>query len=395
MDILTATLGVLLGILTGITPGIHVNTAIALLAAGRQINKDIMILIISASIAHTFADVIPATFLGIPDVSFAVSVYPAHEMCLEGRGIEAVAISTFSGIIAVILTVPLFFLMLKYLRNGYTESIVLPVLMLTSIFIIFREKGDIFAGRHSRILGYVKALTVFTLSGILGIIVFKLNVKNLLLPLFSGLFAFPILYRGVRGIKNLPEQEVGVKLKPLSALTGTLSGSIVSLFPGISSGVASALAVSPFKESEADNYVSATGAANTSNALLCFAVLMSTGKSRSGAALALRTIYRVLNPVDILLLCIFSALLSATVTILLGIFTEKVLRKLNLRILCFMSLIFLTLAILYLTKATGLLLFIISIPVGLLPEMLEVKRLNCMGCLLLPLTLSRLGLIGF
>ncbi len=395
MDILTAILGVLLGIFTGITPGIHVNTAIALLVAGRQINKELTILIISATIAHTFADAIPATFLGIPDVSFAVSAYPAHEMCLEGRGIEAVTISAFSGIIAVVLTLPLFFLMLKYLRGGYTESLVLPVLVLTSIFIVFREKGDIFGGRHSRVLNCIKALTVFTLSGILGTLVFKLNAKNLLLPLFSGLFAFPILYRGARGTKNLPGQEVGVKLKPLSALTGTLSGSLVSLFPGISSGVASALAVSPFKESEADNYVSATGAANTSNALLCFAVLMSTGKSRSGAALALRTIYRILNPADILLLCVFSALLSAILTILLGIFTERVLRRLNLRILCSVSLIFLTLAVLYLTKVTGLLLFALSIPVGLLPEILEVKRLNCMGCLLLPLTLSRLGLTGF
>jgi len=394
VDILVAVLGVFLGTLTGIIPGIHVNTAIALLSASRPVDKNLIIVVISASIAHTFSDVIPATFLGIPDESFAVSVYPAHEMSLDGRGIEAITISTFSGVIAAIASIPLFYAILRFIKVSYLEEFILPILILTSLFVII-ERGNSFAGRYSPFFSSMKALMVFTLSGIIGIAVFKLSSnKDLFLPLFSGLFAFPILYRGVKGIRNLPEQSILVKLKPLSALMGTVSGMIVSLFPGISSGVASLLAVSPLKESDAENYVSATGAANTANALLCFAVMISAGRARSGATLALKQVYKILNPADILILCLFSVVLSAIITILAGILAERILRLINLRALCLISLIFVISAVILLTGVTGLLLFTVSCLVGLLPEKLDVKRLNCMGCLLLPLMFVRLGLMG-
>jgi len=121
-------------------------------------------------------------------------------------------------------------------------------------------------------------LIVFFTSGVLGVVAFDPDFNGLI-PLFSGLFAFPVLYQGLRSGMSLPRSERKACLKFKSALTGTLSGALVSLFPGISAGVASAIAVSPFRESDSESYVSATGAANTANAILYVAVLFGSRQS--------------------------------------------------------------------------------------------------------------------
>ena len=42
--------------------------------------------IVAMSIAHTFLDFIPSTFLGAPECETALSVLPAQGMLLEGSG---------------------------------------------------------------------------------------------------------------------------------------------------------------------------------------------------------------------------------------------------------------------------------------------------------------------
>ncbi len=382
--ILTAIEGVILGSFTGIMPGIHVNTAIIFLATIFPPNLSLVVLVISASIAHTFADVIPSTFLGVPDESFAVSVYPAHEMAMDGRGFEAVSTATFSGVAATLLSLPLFFLIL-HLNYMVVKEFTLPVLAAVSLFIIAGERGDFLSGRFNVWFSRLKALAVFLLSGVLGIVAFGLSFNGLL-PLFSGLFAFPVLYQGFRSGVTLPESERKVSFRMKSTLTGTVSGALVSLFPGISSGVASAIAVSPFSESDSESYVSAAGAANTANAILCLSVLSAFGKARNGAALALKA--TGFTPgIQLIPVLTFSAFLSAIVTLLLADLFDKTVAKINQKILSFLSLLIVLLAVFALTGVEGMALFAVSSAAGMLPVKLGVRRLNCMGCLLLPLIL--------
>ena len=106
-------LGVVLGTVSGILPGIHANTlAGTLLSLQAALLPVIGPLALAATmfaalITHTFVDAIPTTFLGIPDADTALAVLPAHALCLEGSGEEAVRIAALGSACAMIIAVPL------------------------------------------------------------------------------------------------------------------------------------------------------------------------------------------------------------------------------------------------------------------------------------------------
>ena len=106
-------LGVLLGTFSGLAPGVHANTlASALLAAGAGLGallgeEGLAAAMFAALITHSFLDNIPATFLGVPEPDTALAVLPAHALCLEGRGEEAVRCSALGSALAMGFAVPL------------------------------------------------------------------------------------------------------------------------------------------------------------------------------------------------------------------------------------------------------------------------------------------------
>jgi len=160
--LLFALIGVGFGVLTGLTPGVHVNNiAILMLTlspamlAGLLFLEDYGIsvsfitvllctIIIATSIAHTFLDFIPSTFLGAPEGETALSVLPAHSMLLEGRGYEAVALSA-TGSFGAILCAFIFILPFRYIigppLNGYLflKQIMVFVLICISIILVTTE----------------------------------------------------------------------------------------------------------------------------------------------------------------------------------------------------------------------------------------------------------------
>jgi putative membrane protein len=157
-----AALGVGFGVLTGLTPGVHVNNIAILmltispgLLAGLMFLQDFGIsisfitillctVIIATSIAHTFLDFIPSTFLGAPEGETALSVLPAHSMLLEGRGYEAVALSAM-GSFGAILCAFLFILPFRYLIGPpvsgylYLKQIMVFLLICISIILVTTE----------------------------------------------------------------------------------------------------------------------------------------------------------------------------------------------------------------------------------------------------------------
>ncbi|GEM_PF-589128 len=384
-DISISLLGAFIGFVAGLIPGIHINNFILFLMKfkGYYNNLQFLLIVISSSIAYSFSDVIPSTFLGIPDESMAVSVYPAHEMVLEGDGIEAIALATFSGLFSILFLSSIFILFANFNIYNKLKFLTPLVLILILLVLLFQEKGDLFAGKYSKIVQRTKALFLIVVSGFLGFLAFRYNPPKFT-PLFSGLFAFPVILQGIRRKSEIPKQKLKFRPKLLPSISGSIGGVFTSIFPGISSGIASTMAVIPFKEKDARSYVSATGAANTANALMCFAVLMSSGVGRSGASSAIKDFMPVLNPFDVLILCIFSALFSAILTLISAIFIGKLIPKINTKLLCYFAL-FIVLITVLIDGLSSILLFIISSLVGLIPEKLKVKRINCMGSLIVPL----------
>jgi TctA family transporter len=122
--VLLSVFGTFLGVLTGLTPGIHVNlVAASFVAAHTQLivfvsfivgwaeptHADILVLIccviVANAVSHTFLDYIPSVFLGAPDADTALSVLPGHRMLMKGRGFEAVLLSAFGSLIALVVFV--------------------------------------------------------------------------------------------------------------------------------------------------------------------------------------------------------------------------------------------------------------------------------------------------
>lgn len=91
MSFLAALAGVVSGMVTGLLPGLHVNTVTALLlgagaacaAAGFEFST-LLAFICALAISHTFFDVVPGLFLGVPgDEAFAL--LPGHRQFERGE----------------------------------------------------------------------------------------------------------------------------------------------------------------------------------------------------------------------------------------------------------------------------------------------------------------------
>jgi putative membrane protein len=398
-------IGVVLGVIRGLNPGIHTNTFAALLLSYIPLlstfltPEEIAVVIFANAITHTFLDIIPSVFLGVPDEDTSIAVLPAHEMVLEGRGVEAISISAFSSLFSFLIAIPFFALYLVVLPELYEPiSKATPFfLVVASAFLILSERSEIFEGSLSVWRKRLYALLVFLVSGFLGYVSLKyaymaeVNVaSSVLLPLLTGLFASPTLIAGMMSKSKIPSQIKTAKIPSASGvLSGSLAGMLVSLFPGVSSGIATVIASARMRERE--KFIASLSAANTSNAFLCFAVLFAIHKARSGAADAFS---KIVEPngfaVQIVIIGIVVALASTLLTLTFARIFAKYISKLNSAVLSAIVFCFTVIFNYLMTGAFGLAIFAIATPIGLSTLFLRIRRVSCMGCLMLPAILLRI-----
>ena len=119
-------IGILIGTTTGMIPGIHVNTAGAILFASSGVllgfisPEFLCVIMVSMSIAHALIEFVPSMLLGVPQEATATSVLPGHRMVLQGRSkevIRIVAVGGFGAIIVTILMLPVFAIILPALHD--------------------------------------------------------------------------------------------------------------------------------------------------------------------------------------------------------------------------------------------------------------------------------------
>ncbi len=231
-------IGSCFGIVTGITPGIHINLVAALLLSISPFllkhvpGVFLVTVIVAMSVVHTFLDFIPSCFLGAPEESTAMSALPAHVLLLQGRGFEAVklaSVGSFLGLLTVVLLLPLLLVAVPWIFT-HLQNYIGIILLVVVIYMILREK----TWRNK-----FWAFFIFMLAGIFGVIVFSLNMKDPLFPMLSGLFGISMLLTSLSQKVKIPEQRISNDL-PVSKMelfksiiAGTVSGSLVSIFPGI------------------------------------------------------------------------------------------------------------------------------------------------------------------
>lgn len=407
--ILFAFIGILAGTFTGLMPGIHTNLVGTLLVtlsaslSGLVQPIYLIVLIVAMAITNTFIDFIPSIFLGCPDTETELSILPGHEMLKQGQGYQAVMLTNYGSIAAifiVLLITPIAFVALPKLQEVLLTKIQIPqlefippvpvmalLLIVIVILLIFSEKKKF------------HALLVFSLTGILGLIVLNLtSLKEPLLPLLSGLFGASSLIMSIKTKPKIPEQEI-ISLKPnkkmISPLIGaTIASPISSLLPGLGSGQA-AVVGSSISKTDSKSFLVLLGATNTLGMSFSFITLYLIFRSRTGAAAAINSLMGQFS-FQVLILILITVLVSGIISFFL---TEKLARffsnkisKVNYSLISWIILMILTGVILAISGVLGLIVFAISTITGIYCISYQIRRTHMMGCLLIPTIVFYLGL---
>jgi putative membrane protein len=385
-------LGILIGTITGILPGIHINLVSAFLlsiSASLLLHFPplaLVIFLVSLSITHTFIDFIPSIFLGAPDEdNNALSILPGHDMLIKGKAYEAVVLTLYgslSALIIILIFSPLFFYFLKDIYI-YAERIMPFILILTSCFLIYFEKS-------SRIW----AVIIFLLSGFLGLATLNLPIKESLLPLFTGLFGISSLITSISKKQKLPEQKIQ-SLKtiglPKNSIMKSISASIIasplcSFLPGMGSGQAAVIGSQVIGDLNRKEFLFLLGSINTIVTGLSFITLYTINKARTGVAAAVEQIMN-LSPQDLVIITltiILAGILFFIIAIKLAKFFSKHITKINYSKLSLFIILFLMLIVFLVSGFLGLILMLVSTIVGLTCIYSGIRRTHLMGCLILP-----------
>lgn len=411
--------GFLLGVVSGLTPGIHVNNLALLLLGIAPLAPlplpYIAVLILSNYIAHTFFDIVPSVFIGAPDEETALAVLPGHRLLLEGRGIEAIKLSATGSALSVPISLtmmPVLSILFIHLYAS-VESMTPHILIAILIFMVFMEREEEIPGQgsfsFSRQRRRLFAILSISLSGLLGTFAFRYQdiftplipiPSSFLFPLLTGLFGAPIIAQSIRNKPQIPEQdkrEIAMKKKNIfkNSFIGSLSGSLVSWLPGVSSGVATVLA-RYFVRGESEEFIISLSSVNTSNALYNLLFFYLLGISRSGAINGVKSLLGFISLdwfLIFLAVAVLISLFSYIALLHLSPSLSLIFTRLNYTTLNISILIFLFGMILLFTGINGILLFLLSFFVGSALQKLGVKRTNAMSCIMIPIILMRFNII--
>ena len=384
--------GILAGVFAGLLPGIHPNL-IAVLVSSSSIfllnymqSLTLAIFITSLAISNVFISIIPSIFLGAPDAETALSILPGHKMLLQGRGYEAIAISTIgalAGIILAIVSTPLIILLTKFLYS-ITSSIIGYILIIICIWLILKDN-------HSKLF----ALILFILSGCLGLAALNSIAKEPLFPLLSGLFGTSSLLLSLKSKTTIPFQEITYPIIKkskgiLTIILASLAGCIACILPGLGTSQIAALSSSFTRKIKGKYFLLMLGALNSVNIVVSFIALYAINRSRNGAVLAISRIIDKIGQKELILFLASTLVVAGISTILtlkISKVFSKIIEKINYEKLCIFTLLFITVLVFLISSWFGILILAVSTALGILPQLKGTNRNHLMGCLLVPIIL--------
>lgn len=403
--VIACLLGVGIGTITGMTPGIHVNTAGAILFAVSTIllsfvsPEFLCVLMVSMSIAHALLEFVPSMLLGVPEEGTALTVLPGHKMVLEGRSKEAiriVSIGGFGAIIVTILLLPIFAIVLPPTYE-FLKPVTWILLLIASIYLIYKVT--------STLKGFLGSLLLFILSGILGWIIFQAPLSSgiSLMCVFSGLFGISTILFSLNDNSTIPHQNKFYELdldnaKIKSIITGGTTGAILGFLPGFGPAQGSVIAQSASGQSNNDdenttNFLLVISGLNTSDCLFSLIAIYLIGNPRSGIAVYMSYLISEFN-LSHLIAFIFASLISVSLSLALclklGDSFSKLMsgidyRKLSIAVIVLQVILLYIFGLYYQAPLLYLTLMLVtSTAMGLLPHYLDVGKSHLMGVLIIP-----------
>lgn len=398
-------IGIAIGATTGMIPGIHVNTAGAIIFASSTFLLTIVspeflcVLMVSMSIAHALIEFIPSMLLGVPQEGTATSILPGHRMVLQGRSkevIRIVSVGGFGAILVIISMLPLFAIVLPTLHD-VTKPFTWIILLVASIYLTHSLTGNF--------RDFLWSLLLFALSGILGWIIFQTPISSgiTLMCVFSGLFGISTIIFSLNDSSTIPHQNPFYELnidydKFKSIFAGGMTGAILGFLPGFgpAQGTVIAQAVSGTNDNKDDdtaNFLLATSGLNVSDCLFSLIAIYIIGNPRSGIAVYMSYLIFEMG-LNHLAIFIFASLIAVSVSLVLslklGDSFSRLMSGVDYKKLS-ISVIVLQIAILYLFifyyKAPVIymtLALITSTAMGMLPHYIGVGKSHLMGVLIIP-----------
>lgn len=398
-------IGILIGTLTGMIPGIHVNTAGAILFAssafllGFLSPEFLCVLMVSMSIAHALTEFVPSMLLGVPQEGTATSILPGHRMVLQGRSkevIRIVAVGGFGAIVITILMMPVFAVALPFLHE-LTKPYTWIILLSASVYLTYaltNSKRD-----------FAWSLLLFLLSGILGWAIFQTPISSgvSLMCIFSGLFGISTILFSLNDNSTIPHQNSFYELnidfnKFKSIFAGGITGAILGFLPGFgpAQGTVIAQAASGINDNSEDdtvNFLLATSGLNISDCLFSLMAIYIIGNPRSGIAVYMSYLISDMS-ISHLVIFIFASLIAVSISLILclklGDSFSKLMggvdyRKLSIAVIIlqigilYIFILYYKAPIFYMTLA-----LITSTALGMLPHYVGVGKSHLMGVLIVP-----------
>lgn len=399
-EIIALILGILAGTITGLLPGIHINLVAAFLTSSLAFFLafsspiTLVVFIVSMSITHTFLDFIPSIFLGAPDEDSSLSVLPGHQYLLQGKAHQALIYTAYGGLIAlpiIILFAPIFIFIMPHIFY-YLKFVMFFIMLLVSIYMIFTTENK------------TLAFIIFMLSGFLGISSLNIPVQNSLLPLLSGLFGSSSLITSMIKKQKLKPQKIeslkNIRIEKQdlinTAAASSFAAPLCSFLPALGSSQAAVLSSSILDKTNQKQFLILLGSINTIIMGLSFVTLYAIEKARTGSAAAISTILQSFTASSLIII-LATIIISGILAFFLSIFISRIfarnINKINYFLLSIFILIFLSLVVILFSGWLGFLVYIISTFTGLSCILLNVRRTNLMGALMLPTILLYLPFI--
>jgi putative membrane protein len=403
--ILACFVGIFCGAITGIIPGVHVNTAGAIVFASSAFllgffsPEFLCVFLISMAISHALLEFVPSMLLGVPDEGTVLSVLPGHKLVLEGRGREAIRLVALGGFGAILITILLLPLFIMFLPPIYLiiKPYIWILLVLVSIYMIIRLSNNL--------VTIFWSATIFLFAGFMGWIMLGTPISsNLsLMCMFTGLFGVSTLIFSLNEHSFLPHQIKFPNFDINSGIlrgimAGGIAGSILGFLPGFGPAQGSIIAQEISGgggEGNTESFLTAISGVNTADTLFSLIAIYLIGNPRSGIAVYISQIIQDFN-FNYLLFFICSAFTAVAVALILCVKLGDYLidslqdinyNKLSVVVIVFMSFLIIVFSLMEQAFLPYILLvYITATALGLLPHYLGISKSHLMGVLIVPAT---------
>ncbi len=419
-----ALLGTVLSAFLSCIPALHIyNVAaglviLALKFQGVIADELLAMFMLGLVVGYAVINTIPSIFFGAPDDSTIFIVPAGQKYLMQQRGFEAsvlTGVGGLGGLLVLLLLAPFAPRIFPVVRGVVGPHLhwILGAVVLFMLMSEWPKGSDRGRTGLARFLEAWRSLGVgwltFLLSGLLGMILFYSNLvpsemafQNLL-PAFVGLFAVPWVLQNIVSQAQVPPQRVSksVDLSPRLIVrgvgAGALGGLFAAFFPVVTGGIGGFLAGHATAQRDDRLFIIGQGTSKLVYYVGAFILFFMPGLhlTRGGMAWMLSVLYTPHSPMTYWV-AIAAMLISGAMAFLMLLWLSRgaiwLVTHFDYRWISTATLVVLVGIVLGLTGWGGLLVAVVATGIGLLPVMWGSRRMNCMGVLLVPVTLNMAGL---